>query len=913
MFSASDLLLQTKLRPPRLIGPAVPRPALCARLDEGREGPLTLVCAPAGYGKTSLVVQWLDRTDAPFTWLSLDEDDANLSEFVSYLMAAIQQIVPDSFPSTEALLRLPEIPDPTRVAKVFLHDLEALPRRIILILDDYHTVEDLSIQSFMTRLLQGTPRQLHVVLITRADPVLPLARLRGAMRLVEIRNKDLRFDPKEATSLVEQIVGEPIEVDLLQELERRTEGWAVGLKLAAILLRASEDRDAFARQFATSNHQWIMQYLLDEALATLDEMRRAYLLRTALFDRFSANLLQDALEPKLAPGTGAAIVDALVRANLFIFPLDDQGIWYRFHHLFQKLLLHRLHQEVVLQERQAMLRNASAWHEAHGPPEEAIRYAIAANDHGQAIRLVEKNLNEALNAEDWRRIDHWLLQLRPESINQSPGILVASAMTQHFRHRIAATSAELDKAEVALTQARRSTSNQEREAELDHWLGAIYTIRAQEKHFAGESQACLYFAASALEKLPPGWHFMRALAEFYRIYGMQQAGQTADAIAYARRRLNEESSLSNLVCLRIMLGLGAVYYAESDMDALQRIATPYLDSARQLRQNISIGWAHFLLGWAHYQRNELREAEKNFRAVLGIRHAVHVRAAIDSFTGLALTLAASGRIQEAIEITRQLGSHLTELDTVNLLPVADSLRMRLAAMLGERIEVPTATNIRGQLQTDLVEIPALTTIRGILANGQHERIAEALEVLAVCAEWSTNHHSTRRMIEVQLLLTQCYAVQENDDAALEALGSAVTLAKPGRVTRPFLEAGARLLPYLTILRTKNFERGFIEQILVAFDQIQPRSVTSLDTNSAGGNAVSTVRRELLEAKLTYREVEVLRLLAVKHSNAEIADELTVTLPTVKKHARNIYRKLEVRNRRQAVVVARTLGLLSFTE
>ena len=637
-------LLPAKMRPPALIGPSVDRPQLIARLEQSIDLPLTVVCASAGYGKSRLVTQWVHAVSQPVAWVSLDEDDADISDYFSYVIGAIDHAVPDSVPESAALIASLEWPSPAKMAAILLHDLESLQQRIVLVLDDYHAVENKLTQAFMARLLKTPSPSLHIVILTRSDPILPLARLRGTMMMAEIRNEDLRFSQPEAASLIYQIVNSPVDDSMIELLETRTEGWAVGLQLAAVLLRASSDRSEFADQFVNSSHQWVMEYLVDETLMKLDDEWRSTLLTMSLLDRFSGDLLQEAVLSSPEPDVGGAILRSLVRANLFLIPLDEQGIWYRFHHLFQEMLRHRLKQESTLPVRQAVYRKASIWYERQGLLEEAIAHALLAADHQRAVSLVEQNLHVAMNAEDWRRIDRWLGRL-PVERTASPGILVAAAVLEHFRHHIDATVELIEEAAEMLEHERQVDKGDEsRRQEWSDWLGAVYVFRAQHRQFLGEADACIHFATEALTLLPQDWRFLRALAEFYRISGLQQAGRSADAVRYARQRLEEQRSSPDQMTLRIFLGLGAIYHSVPDTFALEQLTPAFIQLSSDLDRPISLGWAHYLRGWTLYQSSRVAEAENHFRTVVQDAHRVHLRAAIDSYTGLALTLAAQGRL-----------------------------------------------------------------------------------------------------------------------------------------------------------------------------------------------------------------------------------------------------------------------------
>ena len=656
-----------------------------------------------------------------------------------------------------------------------------------------------------------------------------------------------------------------------------------------------------------------MEYLVDETLMKLDDEWRSTLLTMSLLDRFSGDLLQEAVLSSPEPDVGAAILRSLVRANLFLIPLDEQGVWYRFHHLFQEMLRHRLKQESTLSVRQAVYHKASIWYERQGLLEEAIAHALLAADHQRAVALVEQNLHVAMNAEDWRRIDRWLGRL-PVERTASPGILVAAAVLEHFRHHINATADLIEKAAALIEQERQvGQGDESRRQEWSDWLGAVYVFRAQHRQFLGEADACIHFATEALTLLPQDWRFLRALAEFYRISGLQQAGRSADAVRYARQRLEEQRSSPDQMTLRIFLGLGAIYHSVPDTFALEQLTPAFIQLSSDLDRPISLGWAHYLRGWTLYQSSRVGEAEHHFRAVVQEAHRVHLRAAIDSYTGLALTLAARGDFGEAKAAVDSMSRYIADLNAINLMPIAASLKTRLRLMEGERVRIPVVNNLAGQLTFSLWEVPALTTVRGILTSGEAARLPEADEILTDCRARAATTYCGRVEIEVGLLTTMYYAVQDNIPIALRELRDAVKLAAPAGMTQPFREMGPRLHSYLSMLSLQAHERTFIRQVLATSSPEHVTDQTKVISDQEIEEWATILPPEQLRAELTHRELEVLLLLAQQRTDAEIADALVITHATVKKHAGNIYRKLGVKNRRQAVASARVAGILPLAQ
>src|SRR5262245_8524047 len=411
-------LLETKLHVPRWRRGLVPRPRLHERLEQGAEAKLTLVSAPAGFGKTTLLAEWLAASaeGRSAAWLSLDRGDDDPASFWSYLIAALRTVAPGVGAGALSLLQAPQPPSIEAVLAALLNDLGAVPRDLVLVLDDYHLVDAREIHQGVAFLLDHLPPRVHLVIATRADPALPLARLRGRGELVELRAADLRFGPDEAAAYLNGAMGLALTAWDVATLEGRTEGWVAGLQLAALSLRGRPDPGAFIAGFAGS-HRYVVDYLVEEVLQRQPEHVRSFLLRTAVLDRLSGPLC-DAVTGQ---GGGKATLEALERGNLFVVALDDRRRWYRYHHLFADVL--RAHLADEQPERVPDLhRRASEWYERNGEPAEAIRHALAAEDFERAAELVELAARATLRGSRSARLLEWLRAL-PEEVARTRPVL----------------------------------------------------------------------------------------------------------------------------------------------------------------------------------------------------------------------------------------------------------------------------------------------------------------------------------------------------------------------------------------------------------------------------------------------------------------------------------------------------------
>ena len=892
----SSSLLQVKLRPPQPAGPFVTRPALMERLNRCRDVMLTVITAPAGAGKTRLVTEWLHATQQVAGWVSLDRDEAEPGRFVAYLIEAIRTVYPEAAVASQMMLNMPGPLSAADMAQTLLQDLEQLPGPLFLVLDDYHAAEAAETREVMQRLLRMPLPNLHLILTTRSDPNLPLAHLRSRYQLLEVRNADLRFSAPEAAHFLGALAGRPVDAEVAAVLHDYTEGWAVGLQLAGILLQNAQDQRDFAVRFTRQSHRWIAEYLVDEVVTNLPAAINSVVLRSALFDRFCASLLESALAPTIAPMRGSDVIAHLVNANLFTLPLDDGQVWYRYHHLFNDLLLQMLYRTVPWVEIREIHLRASAWYEAQGLIDDAIRHAQAAQDEERAVRLIETNLYRALNEEDVGQLDRWLNPL-PEQMRTRPAILVAQAYRQQWHFQMDALPPLLARAEAGLAAGTVAYPAAEETA----WRGAIISMRSFLAMQDGEAARSLELSESALELAPPTWRFVRGLAELSRALSLHQQGDAHLAVEFCRRSLAESSDTPDVRTLRLLLALCGVYHGGANADEIVSAAAAYLQVAERLNRSISIGWAHFASGWGHYQHNALDAAEADFRALVAIRRGIHMRALVDGYTGLALTLVAKGRPQEAHACARELRDFLVELDALSLLPVADSLAKHVRMLQGERIKISLASEPALQPRGRLWESPLLTAMRACIESGRAEHLEQAGACLEAHAEQVHKSRIPVYEIELHLLTARYHIARGATDAALDALGHAVARARPGGIVRMIVDEGPSLVPYLEMLVTRNVQRPHVQRILAAYTPWQADSPTSADAG------------HVLASELTFREMDVLALIAQQKTNDEIADQLVIALPTVKRHTTSIFKKLGVTNRRQATARALALGLVKPTQ
>jgi LuxR family maltose regulon positive regulatory protein len=867
---------------------------------------LTIVSAPAGYGKTTLVGLWLNELAVPWAWYSVDEQDNTLDIFAAYLAAAVASAYPGCGATLRAVLQNPTLPQPQRLADIFVGELAALPGELVLVLDDYHAIANPDIHAFFASIVQNIPEGVHLVLLVRADPPLKLARLRARQQVHELRAAQLRFTDDEARELMHRIMGDLATDETVALFAQRTEGWAAGLHLAATSMRDSDNAPAFAMNFARSSSQAVADFLVSEVLEHLAQEERDLLLRTSILSRFCAPLCDAMLADTGQEYTGATFLARLRSINAFLIALDEDGTWYRFHHLFADILRHHLRQTLDEAEVWALHGAASRWFETQGLVDEAIVHALQAGDPLRAARLVENYTDSLLNDENWRTLERWLALL-PQAQKRRPALLAALGWVEQFRYRSSSILALVREAEAGLER------NDERytAAEVEAIWTAILTLRAVASMYVGRWDATRHFAEQALPALTIERSFVRGICELSYLRAQLRLGNVDDALGQAQVWLLEQETRADARTLRLKLALCSSYYDLLRLDELHAAATGYRHLALQARRPVSVAWGTYALGFVHYQRNEPVLAQIHFAQIVQYPHEAHTRTVVDSWIGLCLSLGAQGMHWEAQEQAAELHAFLLQGGQVELTPIAEALAVFLQLQAGEsaRVRDSFCQNLPGQIGLDFVLIPVLVWGVAAIRAGGREQWAAVGAKLAEYRMLLAGGFVPRRVLEVELLEALLHAAQGQHKAALEAVRRAVEIMEPGGALRYFADFGAELKPYLHQLAGMGVAPKFIGRILAAYAPVAGEG--SATVPAAAPLVLAQADQSVVSGpdQLTNRELDVLLLLDRRLSNKEIGELLYISPFTVKRHTVSIYSKLQVDNRRSAVARAKALGLM----
>jgi LuxR family transcriptional regulator, maltose regulon positive regulatory protein len=901
-------LIRTKLYRPRNASDVITRARLIERLNAALGCEITLVCAPAGFGKTTLLTQWVQTIDRPHAWLSLDEHDNELPVFVQSLTASLQTAFPDAFEATTALRKAPRILPPDQIAPLLINDLADVPDDVILVLDDYHLIHNHEVHTLLELLFEHSPPQLHLVLNCRSDPPLPVSRWLAKGRLYELRGTDLRFTREETEAFLTRLLGSEAARETAGALEERTEGWIAALRLAALSLRGISDRASFLEHLDSYAARSISSYLVGEILAQQTHKIQEFLERTSILDQICAELCTAVMGSDTSHEQAQATLDWLEQTNLFLVPLDKRQRWYRYHHLFQGLLQQRLQTHCSQEELATLHRRASVWYTDHQLIEEAIRHALLVGDALKATQLVEAQFFQAFEQEQLALVEHWLRLLSEERIQGSPYLLAAQAWISQARGHLKALPSLLTAAEQFFTSGDLETSDAD-DPSIRLLRGLIATLWSLYHFFSGRTQASLESARSALALIPPGEEHMISHATFYFALSNQATGHEEVALAALQQALqNQTTRLSSTA--RLLFAQAYTYLAIGKLPQVEHTARHLLHIAREGELAISQNYAHWLLGLVQYEQNQLDEAAYHFSAVIADQHQAHFWVVRDALCGLALTYQAQGLDIQAKEAARTLLNLAQAQHSLSELMVAYSFYGRLALLQNEVeqasrwLEMAGEQEVRGPMF--FLEDPPVTEARLLFAKGDTVSIAKGQALLTQLMQLIKAIHNTRKTIKVLALQAWAYDLQGLGAEALDVLECAMTLARPGGFIRTFADL-APLTKLLNALRKDRKTRQEVDKNLDAFLQGILAAIDTVPVQA--GSKEDLLVKQGLEP-LTRRELQILQWLDTDLTNKEIARELVVTTETVKLHTKHVYRKLSVNNRRAAVTLAKSLGLLA---
>jgi LuxR family maltose regulon positive regulatory protein len=944
----TDTLIRTKLQVPFLRLELVPRPRLQTRIAEGLRGPLTLITAPAGFGKTTLVASCVTGCGMPLAWLSLDRNDNQTGRFLNYVIAALQGV--DNRISSEAaqlMAGMQHVPNEA-VLTSLINDLDTPGDEVALVLDDYQSINNQDVHEVVTFLLEHCPNSLHVVIVSRSDPPLPLVRLRGRGQMVELRTADLRFTNSEAAEFLNEVMGLNLDADSITTLEERTEGWVAGLQMAAITIQSTQtmrDRKdvlGFIEGFSGTN-RYILDYLLEEVLASQSPDIQHFLLYTSILERLSAPLcdaiLADDEGPKktdderymerFVAGRSASMLEHIERANLFLVPLDDERIWYRYHNLFAELLQSQLRKSLGDQAVARLHLRASEWYEQNGHILEAIQHASLASDDEMVEGLIEKHYMDMVNRGEMSQVRYWMGKLSKELIYRRPWLCLYEALNRSWYGQLEEANILLNEAEKHI---RAKTSDEATTPKTKSILGYHAYIKSRVTAMQGNTQRAIEYSLVARDNIPADNLALQnevsiTLGYEYFLYGdfvnanktlhqTIQSGYTARAInnpvaAYAilariqmyQGKLNKAYDLLQKAAHLIQEAGGQYFGATGLVEA----GIAALLCERNLLQvaldHIKEG-LDFLPWWG--KADDLALAYITlWRIQLVLGNLTEAAGAMEKADQLIQTCGVFSEARSAVEAT-QVKSWLLERDWLT-------------------IDRWVASHNEKEYDSDdpfqfIDELAQITQARVFMAQ---DNLDDAIGLLHRLEDNARSFGRKGRLIEIMILKSLAQQAVGDTTQMDISLSNSLALAEPEGYLRIFLDEGRTMQDLIRQWMTNHRAsplRDFASFLLSQFDT-EPHVFTTVQAEASPASDPSasskqrqvepevTPTKDALVEPLSERELEVLQLIALGKTNKEIARQLIVAPGTIKAHAASIYRKLDVANRTEAVARARQLGLL----
>jgi LuxR family maltose regulon positive regulatory protein len=884
-------ILATKLYIPPPRPKVVPRPRLIERLNEGLHRKLTLISAPVGYGKTTMLSEWIPQSERCVAWVSLDDGDNDPVRFWAYFIAALQMLDAEIGRNALALMRTPRLPSFEAILTTLLNEIAAFPEDFALVLDDYHVMDakpvdaSTSVDDGLTFLLEHLPPHMHLVVTTREDPNLPLARLRARDQLTEIRAADLRFTPGEAAVFLNQVMGLNLSAEDVTSLETRTEGWIAGLQLAALSMWGREDVPGFIRAFAGDN-QYIVDYMVAEVLQRQSERVRSFLLQTSILDWLSGPLC-DAVTGQ---EEGKALLETLERGNLFVSPQDDKRHWFRYHHLFADVLRAHLMEEQP--DRVPTLhRRASEWYEHNGLEIEAFQHAAAANDVERAEHLIEGEGMPLQFRGAGAPVLKWLESLPKTALDARPSLWVTYASTLLFGGQHTAVEQKLQAAEAALAAAAlQGTEPDDRTKDL---VGRIASMRATLAVIQHDVETIITQSRRALEYLHPDNLPVRTATTWTLGYAYQlQGDRSAASRAYTEVISIGNSFGDSIYTIAATINLGQLQEADNQLALATRTYRRVLQLTGDPPDPIA---CEAFLGLARitYQWNDLDTAQQYGQQCLQLTRQMD---SVDTFASCGVFLARLKLAQRdavgAAAILAEAEAFVRQHNFMHRMPAVAAAQVLVLLRQEPLLQQGNLTAAAALAETH--ELPT-SQARVYLAQGDPSTALAVLEPLRRQVEAKGWEDERLKVMILQAIALHAVALRANGekDKAVQLLGDALTLAEPGGFIRIFVDEGPPMAALLQEAAKYGTAPNYVSQLRAAFGKAEGRTPVT----------------QLLIEPLSERELEVLRLLRTELNGPEIASQLMVSLSTMRTHTQNIYNKLGVNNRRAAVRRAEELDLL----
>ena len=879
--------LRAKLYRPTLPSDHILRPRLLSMLGRINHQQMAVVIASAGYGKTTLLSAWIEQLHCPHTWLTLDDGDNELPIFLSYFLAAVRSIFPDFGKQILTFSQASTLPSVPTIIKYLLNEIDKIDQDFVVVLDDFHSLTNPDIFVILEGILRYPLPHFHLALTSRYDLPVQLSKLRAHGRMIELRAKDLRFSAAEVADFTEKALTAVLDAETIRILTEKTEGWPVGLRLATIALRRWGVND-YQPAILQVDNQYVVDYLVNEVLARCSTAVIDFLLKSSVLNRFCAPLCaammgNETLDPIILP--------QLEQEGLFIESLDTRKEWFRYHKLFQDLLRRRLEEKVSAAEIANLHLRASSWLAANGRIEEAIDHALLSGDMTAAANILSQSSFSLVEKERWLLLESLLNKFPPEVIKEQPFLLLLGTWLNMTRMQMEHLETNLQSL-AANSGAVSLTPVEQRFMDSSMHLFAAF------KHtWAAEFEQSIFHAHAALDTMRPEWGLLHAYAFVHlgTATHFLQGGQAGLAILEKKSHWLVPDSVQ----VRKQIAIAFVDWLSADIGKLLQTAWHGLELLQAIEGFTSGSYLHYFAGIACYEQNDLDKAAHHFNTVLEKQYLANPQPYVLCAIGQALVYQAQNKEDEARHIVQTAVDFCQEMAYPQLLFKARTFQAELALRQGQ-LDIASLWAAQAEGTPLPKTMPyyyeaSMTLPQIWLAEASPASWQKAKTELSRLYEIVNSTHNIPFQIKVLALQSLLYKRQKNAQLAEETLAKAVRLAQPSGFIRIFVDLGSELAALLKHLYMQGFVTTYLQKVIEAFPVSKPTANFSWSP--------ATIE------SMTDREMEVLNLLAQRLSNKEIANTLIISQETVKRHTSNIYQKLGVKNRRQAVASAYHLGLI----
>ena len=907
MKSPENELLYTKLHPPPLPDVLIERENLFGFFDRQVSVSFTLVSAPAGYGKSTFVRHWLEHHNLKSSWISLDEFDNDLHRFFRYILAAINQLFPGSCSRSESLIKFNHLPSVDILLRHLANDLFSIKKKFVLVLDDYQFIKDTSINAFIEQILRQPIPSLHLILISRRDPALPLSTLRSKINMVEIRVQDLRFSRSESRLLVEKKANLSLLEEDLNELVKRTEGWIAGLHLTALTLRNQPNISEILKCLPEDN-RYVVDYIVAEVISKQPQQFQEALLAISILERFNKSLCEAVCNEICFVADAQEDIELITwieEGDLFLIPLDGSRTWFRFHHLFRSLLNHQLVNKFSKEQINNFYVRAGKWFADHKYIEESIHYLLKGNDIERAIDTIAENRHSMMNQEKWHLLERCLENIPSQVIDKNLELVIAKAWTLDRGVRIAEVCQYVEKAGVLIAEYEKKYDS------LPKTLNAEYkSLKSFVLYLNGEGEEAACHAQQALADLPAEALSVRGFSTILLAGSYQMIGKLDKAYKLIDSAFKNECPKGSTYHSRLFVSLCFINWIAADMSGLIRAGRELLKLGNNSNLPESISLGNYFLGTGYYNLNQLGTARKHFKEVFDTQSYTNVWDYVHCGLGLALINSAEGKHTEANSILEQIVSFSFQKNNTDITKIADALMTEIKLRQGDYKSClhwiknynskPFSPGYRSY-------ISQLTYAKALLAQKDHKSLEEGRSLLQELYEYYKDNNNVKYLIDVCLLQSLYLEKSGFIDDALIKLEEAVETAEPSGLIQPFLDLGQDVYKILIKCKNANITSPYVKTLLKAFVDYNPSIHNDVSQLKQSGKNTDIYKNP--QTSLTNRECQLLKLVSDGLSNDEIAEELFISTETVKTHLSNIYKKLEVKNRRLAVIKAHSVGIL----